>query len=147
MTFRTKEFFKQVRTYNRLVECKQKRLLELQSVTVYTTAPMGSDGGHGSSDPSRKRTSALINLIAFEDELSNDINMMIAVKQKAMKMIDSLSDPMMIWVLYKRYFDGYSWEKIIAESGYEKTYIYEKHGRALQSICDKYGQFVEIKES
>jgi DNA-directed RNA polymerase specialized sigma24 family protein len=49
-------------------------------------------------------------------------------------MISRLTDPLQRHVLTLRYLEGKKWEQVAIDVHYEKTQVYEMHGKALKQI-------------
>ena len=130
---RAKEYLAQIKKLSDIIRIKSNSLKELESAVEYTS-PIISDMPRGGSDPSTKRTNALVSLMAAKDELAEIIAKDVETRREAMSMIDSISDCNTRWVLFSRYIEGLSWKDIISRSGYSNTCVFELHGRGLLEI-------------
>lgn len=134
---RAKEYLAQIKKLSDIIRIKSNSLKELESAVEYTS-PIISDMPRGGSDPSTKRTNALVSLMAAKDELAEIIAKDVKTRREAISMIDSISDCNTRWVLFSRYLEGLSWKDIISKSGYSERTVFEMHGRGLQDIDRRY---------
>ena len=132
-----KDFLRGIRRADVLVKRKRQRVEELEDLLVYKGVSPGESVGGGNVS----RTDKLVNVIALKDELLSDINKLVEMKRKGMLMIDSLSDPRMVDVFYRRYFDYMKWEDIANALSISTQWVHELHKTGLMEISRKFPEF------
>lgn len=73
-----------------------------------------------------------------EREITETIDKLIDFKLKVSEQIRDLKDRRFRLILHKRYLQFKSWEKIAVEMNYNRQYVLELHGYALQAFEKKY---------
>ena len=73
-----------------------------------------------------------------EREITRKIYELIDFKLKVSEQISGLKDSRFRLILHKRYLQFMSWEKIAVEMNYNRQYVIELHGYALQAFEKKY---------
>ena len=132
-----KEYFNNIKFVGDICRIKSRVLEEMETSTVYVS-PIISDMPKCSSDPSHKRTDALVKLISFRDEVEKYLVKDTKMKGDAMNMLESIEDGFTRWVMYSRYIEGLSWKEIIAKSGYSGKTVFRYHGKALKELSERF---------
>ena len=130
---KAKEYLTQIRRLTDIIRIKSDSLKELESAVMYSGIS-SSDMPKGMNDPSTKRMDAIVALITARDELAELVSRDVERRRDAIRMMDSLDDSSMRWVLFSRYLEGLTWKEIIDRSGLSERTVYEYHGRGLQEI-------------
>ncbi len=132
-----KEFLRDIRKSEILIQHKKEELDKARSLAVYNGVKMG-DMPSGTGDPSKSRTNALVKIMDYEDELNDAISELVERKRQGTMMVDSLDDPIMIDIFYRRYFEYQTWEEIAEKVGYTLQWIHELHRRGLIELSGKF---------
>lgn len=106
---------------------RQKRLCEVRAVTFEERVQ--SSG----TDTSSK----VIEYIQMKDEVDEYIAETLKIKNDVMKKIDEINDDKCVVLLYKRYFQRWSWEDIADELDLSDKRVYQLHDRALKELDEK----------
>lgn len=115
------------------INSKLEELARLNALAARVTAAMDSE------IVSRTRNTdslsdAIIKIIEMRDEINNLIDSYVDRKAHYSKIIDGLTNPMQIRVLYGHYYAGKSFQQIADELGYSRRNICYIHGDALRSM-------------
>lgn len=132
-----KNFLRQIRRIDILLDAKQKELDVIRSKTIY---PGISYEEKVQTSFSNNKENQLINLIEYEIDLNKSIDEFIRIKKDVSSVIDKLEEGDQIDILYKRYFQYMTWEEIAASKNYTYQWIHKLHAKALieiQKILDK----------
>lgn len=130
-----KEFLKGIRRAEILIERKREQLERLEHLAIYQGVRYG-DEPRGSSSITDKRAEIVCSAIMLKEEIESDIDELIDMKTKAMKMIDSLGNAEAVDVLYLRYFEHMKWEDIARRKGYSLDWVYRTHRDALRRLSE-----------
>lgn len=128
-----KEYLMQVVRADRMIDNKLHEIEELRRMSVSITSVLKDDvvsGGGGSGDKVGGMVSKIIDM---EYELDGEIDKLVDLKREVMRVIDQLETPK-CEILYKRYLQNKTWEKIAVETGYSYVWVCKLHGRALQDV-------------
>ena len=74
-------------------------------------------------------------LADYAEEAEKLMQEMIAARQRAEVLIDSVPDAVQREVLTRRYIIGQTWEDIAESMNYSRQHITRLHGYALQNMC------------
>lgn len=126
-----KNFLRQIRRIDILINAKQKELETIRSKTIY---PGISYEEKVQSSFGNSKENQLINLIEYEIELNKSIDEFIRIKKDVSNIIDKLEDGDQIDILYKRYFQYMTWEEIATSKSYTYQWIHKIHAKALIEV-------------
>lgn len=76
---------------------------------------------------------AMLRVVEAEDVLTDLIGRMAAALSARLRLIESLPDEMHKTLLTLRYINGLNWEQVGYKLHYERTQLFELHGRALKA--------------
>ena len=122
-----KEFLRQVRKIDLLVDSKQKEIINIKSKIYYPKTSLNPDNNILTED-------LIIKLVDYEKELNSMIDELIDTKKEVQSVIDKLDNADMIDILYKRYFQYETWEQIAAEKYFTFQWVHKIHAKALIKI-------------
>ena len=128
-----KAYLSQVRKYDRLINNKLETIASLKSLVTSVTIELKSDVIQ-SSGTKDKMASAVERIVDLEREIDRDIDQLVNLKREVMSVIDKVEDPVLIDILYKRYFRYEKWEEIAIEMNYSYRQVTRLHGQALQEV-------------
>lgn len=139
---KAKEYLMQIKRMDKLTENKQAEINRLEELVQSTTALNVSDKVQTSG--SKDRLGDIVSKICdLKNELTADIEKWVDLKGEVISVIDQLDDVDLIDLLYKRYFQFKTWEKISCDMNYTYRWVTKLHGKALaevQKILDKQNQ-------
>lgn len=135
LTMNAKEYLMQVVRADRMIDNKLHEIQELRRMSVSITSVLKDTGecGGGGSGGSDKVGGMVSKIIDMENELDREIDKLVDLKREVMRVIDQL-ETTKCEILYKRYLQNKTWEKIAVETGYSYVWVCKLHGRALQDV-------------
>ena len=93
-------------------------------------------GGHNEHD---KIGEAVAKLIDIKESMISDIDSYVKARELIMEALNSIKNPLLFDVLYKRYVLYKKWETISDEMNYKDVRsIYKLHGKALRTFSKIY---------
>lgn len=130
-----KEYLMQVVRADRMIDNKLHEIQELRRMSVSITSALKDTGecGGGGSGSGDKVGVMVSKIIDMEYELDREIDKLVNLKREVMSVIDQL-ETTKCEILYKRYLQNKTWEKIAVETGYSYVWVCKLHGRALQDV-------------
>ena len=128
-----KEFLNKIRKIDLLIDCKLEQVNELRSLLCGGAIRYDKDKVQSSVDPD-SMTDIVAKIIELEQKINEDIDRLIDIKTKAREMIEMLENDREKVILYKRYFDGKSFEELAVECGYSWRQVHRIHGKALVNL-------------
>lgn len=126
-----KDFLRQIRKIDILINAKQEEIERLRSKITY---PGISYEERTSSSFTNGKEANIIKLVEYEEELNKKIDEYIDKKKEVAHIIDQLKNADYIDILYKRYFQFKTWEEIASEKGYTFQWVHKLHARALKEV-------------
>ena len=126
-----KEFLRQARGMDRRIDRATERVerlrarLESGRMSHITGMPRG-----GGSD----WTETADRLIELEKMVNARVREMCRIKRLAMEAIESVDDMRYREVLELYYLDGFTWEQVAQQMGYDVRHITRLHGKALLKV-------------
>lgn len=105
---------KEIRKMEIMIENKKQELKKLNETMVAVNISNYEEKVQ--STHNNDRLSDLISdIVKLQDEINNDIDKLLKFRQKCMRMIDSINNPMIVAIAYKRYFEFKKFEEIADE--------------------------------
>lgn len=134
----TKEYLQQIGRYDRLINNKLVELARYRSMACSVSAVKNDE--RVQSSPSYDTMDKIVSKI---EQMENEIDMLvdryIDNKQIIISQIDSMSDEMTYQILFSRYIEQKTFEKMAIEMNYCYKQIIRRHGKALQEFEQKWG--------
>jgi hypothetical protein len=134
----TKEYLQQIGRYDRLINNKLVELAQYRSMACSVSAVKNDE--RVQSSPSYDTMDKIVSKI---EQMENEIDMLvdryIDNKQIIISQIDSMSDEMTYQILFSRYVEQKTFEKMAIEMNYCYKQIIRIHGKALQEFEQKWG--------
>lgn len=127
---KVKEFLKKIVTIDNMIDAKVNQVAQLRSLLDVCSVRYDGDKIQVSGGDD-KFADTVAKIIDLEDEINADIDSLIAHKELARQMIESLDDDTQKLILYKRYFEKKTFEQIAVELNYCWRQIHRLHGNAL----------------
>ena len=128
-----KEFLEKIITIDNLINCKIAQIKDLRDGLSYVGSNLSSDKVQSSIDPD-KFTNTISKIIDLESEINRDIDRLVDYKKTARELIEKLDSDTQKIILYKRYFEGKTFETISVECGYSWRQTHRIHSKALQRL-------------
>lgn len=134
----TKEYLQQISRYDRLINNKLVELAQYRSMACSVSAVKNDE--RVQSSPSYDTMDKIVSKI---EQMENEIDMLvdryIDNKRIIISQIDSMSDEMTYQILFSRYVEQKTFEKMAIEMNYCYKQIIRRHGKALQEFEQKWG--------
>lgn len=134
----TKEYLQQIGRYDRLINNKLVELAQYRSMACSVSAVKNDE--RVQSSPSYDTMDKIVSKI---EQMENEIDMLvdryIDNKRIIISQIDSMSDEMTYQILFSRYVEQKTFEKMAIETNYCYKQIIRRHGKALQEFEQKWG--------
>ena len=134
----TKEYLQQIGRYDRLINNKLVELAQYRSMACSVSAVKNDEKVQ--SSPSHDTMDKIVSKI---EQMENEIDMLvdryINNKRIIISQIDSMSDEMTYQILFSRYVEQKTFEKMAIEMNYCYKQIIRRHGKALQEFEQKWG--------
>lgn len=134
----TKEYLQQIGRYDRLINNKLVELAQYRSMACSISAVKNDE--RVQSSPSYDTMDKIVSKI---EQMENEIDMLvdryIDNKRIIISQIDSMSDEMTYQILFSRYVEQKTFEKMAIEMNYCYKQIIRRHGKALQEFEQKWG--------
>jgi hypothetical protein len=134
----TKEYLQQIGRYDRLINNKLVELAQYRSMACSVSAVKNDE--RVQSSPSYDTMDKIVSKI---EQMENEIDMLvdryIDNKRIIISQIDTMSDEMTYQILFSRYVEQKTFEKMAIEMNYCYKQIIRRHGKALQEFEQKWG--------
>lgn len=134
----TKEYLQQIGRYDRLINNKLVELAQYRSMACSVSAVRNDE--RVQSSPSHDTMDKIVSKIEqMENEIDLIVDRYIDNKRIIISQIDSMSDEMTYQILFSRYVEQKTFEKMAIEMNYCYKQIIRRHGKALQEFEQKWG--------
>ena len=134
----TKEYLQQIGRYDRLINNKLVELAQYRSMACSVSAVKNDEKVQ--SSPSHDTMDKIVSKIEqMENEIDILVDRYIDNKRIIISQIDSMSDEMTYQILFSRYVEQKTFEKMAIEMNYCYKQIIRRHGKALQEFEQKWG--------
>lgn len=134
----TKEYLQQIGRYDRLINNKLVELAQYRSMACSVSAVKNDE--RVQSSPSHDTMDKIVSKIEqMEKEIDMLVDRYIDNKRIIISQIDSMSDEMTYQILFSRYVEQKTFEKMAIEMNYCYKQIIRRHGKALQEFEQKWG--------
>lgn len=127
-----KEYLRQVERLDAIIKGKLEAIEALRSTVLNCTAVL-SDMPSGGHNPQSK-SNAIAALVDLEAEINADIDKFVNTKREVMRVVESLSNPLHIEVLNRRYMSYQKWEQIAYECNVDYRWVHRLHCQALDLV-------------
>jgi hypothetical protein len=134
----TKEYLQQIGRYDRLINNKLVELAQYRSMACSVSAVKNDE--RVQSSPSYDTMDKIVSKIEqMENEIDTLVDRYIDNKRIIISQIDGMSDEMTYQILFSRYVEQKTFEKMAIEMNYCYKQIIRRHGKALQEFEQKWG--------
>lgn len=130
-----KEYLQQYRDAVRRASAAQEHLSELRAIAESITPNYASEGG-GTHHAGDKLGAAVARIMDAEARVDAEIELLIATEREIENTINAVSDKTLCALLYERYINGKTFEKIAVEMNYSYRQTTRMHGAALLAVKD-----------
>ncbi|QGT99521.1 hypothetical protein SYNTR_0928 [Candidatus Syntrophocurvum alkaliphilum] len=134
---KAKEYLSQGIWLDQIIDSKLEQLESLKSLATKVTATFTHTKVSGGNDVRSPAENAIVKVIDLENEINADIDRLVDLKREILETINKVNDLNYRLLLEMRYISGKSWEEISADLGYERSWVFRVHGKALKVIEQK----------
>lgn len=134
----TKEYLSQISRLDRMIKNKLSELSQLKEM-AFCLREIPSEEKVQTSPNLDKIGSAYCKIEEMEENINNLIDEYADKKNKIIAQIDSMEDETHYDILFSRYIEKKTFEKIASDMNYSFRNITRLHGKALLAFEKKYG--------
>lgn len=134
----TKQYLGQIDRYNKIISNKLSEIYQLKSLACSISVSADNEKIQTSSDKDRLGA-AVAKIVDLENEINSTIDSFLEKRGKIIMQIDSMESVIYYQVLFSRYIEQETFEKIAEETEYSLRQILRIHGRALSEFEKLYG--------
>lgn len=131
---KAKEYLQQLKRLDTLINQKIQELGELRAMSTVGSVDYSKERVQSSSSQDAPFVRVIHKIIELEEEINAEIDKFIDKKHLIINQIQELHNADEINVLYDRYVEFKTFEKIAVDLNYTIRNIYFIHGRALQNF-------------
>ena len=128
-----KAYLQQIKLCDEYISSKLAEVERLKALALNITSTIKGDVSSGSHSQD-KIGDAVAKLLDLQNDINNAIDKYVDLKREIHSVLDQLTNKDYVSILYKRYFEHKTWEKIACEMNYSYQWICKLHGRALQAV-------------
>lgn len=131
-----KEYLQQYRQAVMRAEAAMDHLEELKSMATRITPNYDGEGG-GTHQDGDKLGAAVASIIEAKSRVSDELEMLCATEREVIHTISLVNDGVLRNLLYERYINGKTFERIAVEMNYSYVHVVHRlHPKGLKSIKD-----------
>lgn len=135
-----KQYLGQISRLDKMIKNKMTELAQYKSL-VYGLSAITNDERIQSTPDFDKMTGKVVKVMEMEKKIDSLIDEYVDKKSLIISQIDSMENEAHYEILFARYIEKKTFEKIADEMSYSWRQIIRLHGRALQEFDNKYWQF------
>ena len=128
-----KDYLRQARHLDTQINTKIEQVSSLHDLATKATSTL-SDMPGGPTRNTHKMEDIIIKILMLENEINNDIDGLVDLKNEILSVIKAVDDEECRIVLEKRYLNFEKWEDIASEMCCSVDNIYKIHGKALKKL-------------
>ena len=136
---KTKDYLSQVSRLNKMINNKFSEISQLRELSVSISA-IGNDEKVQTSPNFDKIGTAVAKIDEMENNLDKMIDEYLVKRERIIAQIDTMEEESVYQILFSRYIEKKTFEKIATEMKYSWRQIVRLHGKALQQFEKKYGE-------
>nr|DAX03504.1 MAG TPA: Protein of unknown function (DUF1492) [Bacteriophage sp.] len=136
---KTKDYLSQVSRLNKMINNKLSEIHQLRELSVSISA-IGNDERVQTSPNFDKIGTAIAKIDELENNLDKMIDEYLVKRERIIAQIDTMEEESVYQILFSRYIEKKTFEKIATEMEYSWRQIVRLHGKALQQFEKKYGE-------
>ena len=136
---KTKDYLSQVSRLNKMINNKLSEISQLRELSVSISA-IGNDEKVQTSPNFDKIGTTVAKIDEMENNLDKMIDEYLVNRERIIAQIDTMEEESVYQILFSRYIEKKTFEKIATEMKYSWRQIVRLHGKALQQFEKKYGE-------
>lgn len=128
----TIEKLKSIKVLDELINAK---LVEIDRLRILATKVNVTNEGERvqTSSSGDKVSECVVKIVDLQHEINADIDRFVDLKRECMSIIDAIDDQLLVGILYRRYFEYKTWERIAEELYISRQWATEKHKQFVDS--------------
>ena len=134
----TKQYLNQVHRLDQIINNKLSEIYQLKNLVCSISVSSDSDRVQTSSDQD-PLGNAVAKIVDLENEVNDCIDHFSEKRRKIIMQIDSIENQMQYQILFSRYIERKTFEKIADDNGYSVRQIIRIHGEALLQFEKAFG--------
>ena len=134
----TKQYLNQIHRIDQIINNKLSEIYQLKNLACSISVSSDSDRVQTSSDQD-PLGNAVAKIVDLENEVNDCIDQFSEKRRKIITQIDSIENEMQYQVLFSRYIERKTFEKIADDNGYSVRQIIRIHGEALLQFEKAFG--------
>lgn len=135
----TKQYLNQIHRIDQIINNKLSEIYQLKNMVCSISVSTDSDRVQTSSDKDRLGN-AIAKIVDLENEVNECIDEFAEKRRKIISQIDSIESQMQYQVLFSRYIERKTFEKIADDNDYSVRQILRIHGEALAQFEKSFGE-------
>lgn len=141
----TKEYLSQISRLNRMIQNKLSDISQLRELSFGISAISNEERVQSTPNHDKLGT-AYCKIEAMEEKLNEIVDEYVDKKEMIISQIDNMEDETYYDILFSRYIEKKTFEKIAADMNYSFRNTTRLHGKALQEFEKKYGHLYLDKD-
>lgn len=129
-----KEYLLGITLLDARIDARVAELEDLKDRLLSITATLSPDKGGSAGGTQDKMAGTMARIVDLQQQINADIDGFVDKKNAALKMLDSMKNPVHMTILHRRYFLHQSFERIASDMNYSWRWVCKLHGRALQEF-------------
>ena len=134
----TKEYLSQISRLNRMIQNKLSDISQLRELSLGISAISNEERVQSTPNHDKLGT-AYCKIEAMEEKLNEMVDEYVDKKEMIISQIDNMEDETYYDILFSRYIEKKTFEKIASDMNYSFRNTTRLHGKALQEFEKKYG--------
>lgn len=130
-----KEYLNQAYRLEQRIKLVKMEIEELQELSCCVSSPGFEEHYNATRNTDAPFVKALYKIMKMQEELSNEMNRLLQLKDEINHVIMELKDQDEKLVLRYRYLYNYTWSRIADEMHADERTVRRWHNRALSHIC------------
>ena len=132
-----KDYLLQASRLDQTIDNKLEQVQRLKDIALKVTISYEKEIVSGGGCVQSPMADTVNKLVDLEKEINKDIDKLVDLKREIIELIRRIDDSNHRLLLERRYLNGYGWDEVADEIGYDKRWVMRLHGRALKEI-DKF---------
>lgn len=134
----TKQYLNQIDKYNKIINNKLSEIYQLKTMICSISLLTDTDKVQTSSDKD-KLGSTVAKIVDLENEIDKIIDGFIEKRTRIIFQIDSMENAVHYQILFSRYIEQKTFERIAEVTGYSVRQVLRLHNNAIKTFENKYG--------
>lgn len=130
-----KEYLMSIALLDAKIDARVSEMDDLKDKLLKITPTLSPDKGGGAGGTQDKMAGTMARIVDMQRQINADIDDLIDRKDAALKMLDSMKNPVHMTILHRRYFLHQPFERIATDMNYTYRWVTRLHGRALQDYA------------